>query len=135
MKNHSKSAFAIIIGACALLITTAFQQQGGWKAPATADQKKNPVVSNEQSLASGKTLYSKECASCHGKKGKGDGPASITVGKPVGDMSSTSFQTQSDGAIYWKTAEGKQPMPSFKKKFTEDQIWQIVNYIRTFKSK
>ena len=136
MKNHIKSAAAIITGTFALLITTGFiQQQGGWKAPATADQKKNPVISNEQSIASGKALFNKECMSCHGKKGKGDGPASITVGKPVGDMTSAVFQAQSDGAIFWKTTTGRPPMPSFGKKLTEEQVWQIINYMRTFNKK
>ncbi|MFY9308274.1 MAG: cytochrome c [Bacteroidia bacterium] len=128
-----KTVTAIVI---ILVISSAFmQQQSVWKAPASADQKKNPVASNEQTLAAGKKIYNKECMSCHGKKGKGDGPASVTVGKPVGDMTSVSFHAQSDGAIFWKTATGKPPMPSFGKKLTEEQVWQIVNYMRTFNTK
>lgn len=105
-----------------------------WKAPPAADQKKNPLTSHDPAaMEAAKAIYKKECASCHGKKGKGDGPSSVTLGKPVGDMTSAAAQAQSDGALFWKTAEGRKPMPSFKKKLTEEQIWQIVHFIRTLK--
>ncbi len=133
MNNKILGVAAIII--LGLFTFTAYTQQGTWKAPASADQKKNTVAVNEQSLAAGKKLYNKECSSCHGKKGKGDGPASVNLGKAVIDMTNDKFQSQSDGSIFWKTSEGKQPMPTFGKKLTEEQIWQLINYIRTFKSK
>ena len=44
-----------------------------WKAPARAARKKNPIPPDEKSLAAGKAVYAKECASCHGDAGKGDG--------------------------------------------------------------
>ncbi len=105
-----------------------------WKAPPAADQKKSPLTDHDPAaMEVGKNLYKKECASCHGKKGKGDGPSSITLDKPVGDMTTPTAQAQSDGALFWKTSEGRKPMPSFKKKLKEEQIWQIVHFIRTLK--
>ena len=135
MNINSKTSTKVTVVVIVLFAATAFMQQGAWKAPASADQKKNTVPSNEQTLAAGKILYNKECASCHGKKGKGDGPAAIALSKPAGDLSSVQAQAQSDGAHFWKITEGKAPMPTFKKKFTEEQVWQIVNYIRTFTKK
>lgn len=108
--------------------------QDAWKAPASADAKKNPAPSDAKSLAQGKAVYVKECQSCHGKKGKGDGPSAAQLDKPAGDFTKEKMQSQSDGALFWKTSEGRKPMPSFKKKLTEDQIWHVVHYMRTFKS-
>ncbi|MFZ4986950.1 MAG: c-type cytochrome [Blastocatellia bacterium] len=42
-------------------------------------------------------------------------------------------QANSDGELYWKITNGKSPMPASRIRFTDEQRWQIVNYIRTFK--
>jgi mono/diheme cytochrome c family protein len=112
---------------------SAFFQQKEWKAPASADAKKNPLTADAATVAAGKTVYVKECQSCHGKKGKGDGPSAKDLDIPAGDFSKATMQSQSDGALFWKTSEGRKPMPSFKKKLNETQIWQTVIYMRTLK--
>jgi mono/diheme cytochrome c family protein len=44
-------------------------------------------------------------------------------------------QKQSDGSLFYKISEGREDMPSFKKKIPdEEDIWSIVNYLRTLKS-
>jgi len=49
-------------------------------------------------------------------------------------MSKADFQAQSDGALYYKIAEGRDDMPSFKKKIPDaEDIWNLVNYVRTLK--
>jgi mono/diheme cytochrome c family protein len=40
-----------------------------------------------------------------------------------------------DGEIFWKMTEGRKPMPSFKKQLTDEQRWQLVNFLRTFAPK
>ena len=48
-----------------------------------------------------------------------------------GDFSTASFQKQPDGALFYKTLEGRDEMPSFKKKIAdEEDIWQLVHYMR-----
>lgn len=37
--------------------------------------KKNSLAVNKDNLQAGKMLYAKNCSSCHGTSGKGDGPA------------------------------------------------------------
>ena len=111
-----------------------FSQQSTWTAPQASNQKTNPVTADVTNNLAGKNLYVKECSSCHGKYGKGDGPAAAALGIPVGDLSSAKSQVQSDGAYFWKIQTGKPPMASFQKRLSETQIWQLVNYIRTFKA-
>jgi len=102
-----------------------------WKAPARAAAKKNPVAADAVSVGRGKAVYAADCASCHGSSGKGEGPAAKDLEKHPGDM--TKLSGQSDGALFWKITEGKKPMASFASKLSEQQRWDVINYMRTLK--
>ena len=107
-----------------------------WNVPEKSKAAKNPVKSNDETLASGKALYNKHCKSCHGPKGLGDGPKSKELETPCGDFSTKEFQSQTDGELFYKTKEGRDDMPSFKKKISDDdEIWAIVNFVRTLGKK
>jgi mono/diheme cytochrome c family protein len=111
-----------------------FDEKKPWPVPDNYKNMKNPVASNAESIADGKTLYSTHCKSCHGAKGLGDGSKAATLKTEPGDFSSADFHAQTDGAIFYKTSEGRDDMPSFKKKIADkDDIWSIVNYVRTLK--
>lgn len=115
-----------------LLAFAPINQSKEWTAPPDAGKKANPVTSNEKSIAAGKSLYLTNCKSCHGTKGKGDGPKSGELDVSPRDFSKEKFQKQADGVLYWKITEGRKPMPSFKKDMTEEQRWTVINYVRTF---
>ena len=122
----------VLTGAITVLFAfTPVQQNKEWTAPPSAEKVSNPVASNEQSIAAGKIVYTKNCYDCHGKKGKGDGPKSGDLDKGPNDFTETEFQKQSDGSIFWKITEGRKPMPSFKADLTTEQRWQVINYVRT----
>ncbi len=106
-----------------------------WVAPKEAAQLKSPVPATKQVLEEGKKIYLQQCATCHGKSGKGDGPAGKYLGKRPVNFTSPSFQKQSDGEIFWKINHGNSPMPSFKQILDQKQIWEVVKYLRTFGSK
>lgn len=106
-----------------------------WVAPARAAKKKNPVALDETSLAKGKTLYVKECLSCHGPTGKGDGPGAKDLETKPHDLSSPQLREQTDGALFWKITEGKKPMPSYAQTFSDEDRWNLVNYIRSLTTK
>ena len=109
-------------------------QNKPWTVPDNYKTMKNPVASNAESLAEGKSLYATHCKSCHGTKGLGDGSKAAQLKTEPGDFSKADFQAQSDGALFYKTSEGREDMPSFKKKIPDaDERWSIVNYLRTLK--
>jgi len=117
------------------LESASVQDEKKWEVPAKFKTMKNPVASDAESLSIGKELYNKHCKSCHGTKGKGDGPKSMELETPSGDFTTVDFQKQTDGELFYKTKEGRDDMPSFKKKISEDEdIWSIVNYVRKFKT-
>ena len=33
--------------------------------------------------------------------------------------------------MYWKITNGRDPMPTFKSKASDDERWELVNYIKT----
>ena len=109
----------------------SFGQSGNWKAPASADNIKNPYAGNEKAVIAGEELYKQFCAICHGKRGKGDGVAGMALNPRPSNFTKDIVQKQSDGAIYWKMTEGKAPMAGYKGTLTEEQRWQLVNYIRS----
>lgn len=109
-------------------------QKKPWPVPDAARTKKNPVALNAASTTAGKSLWGTHCKSCHGTKGLGDGPKAAQLKTEAGDFSKADVQGQTDGSLFYKIGEGRDDMPSFKKKITDpEDIWNLVNYIRTLK--
>ena len=114
-----------------LRVSAMDQARKPWPAPIKAAKQQNPVPSTTKSLAAGKALFQQQCAVCHGTKGKGDGPAAVALKPRPGDLTAIVFVRQKDGEIKWKIVNGRAPMPTFGKALKPEQIWQLVNYIRT----
>jgi len=112
---------------------TSIQQKDKWKAPKEADDLKNPQKENASAVIEGQKLFKNMCEICHGKKGKGDGIAGMSLNPRPSNLTSSSVQEQTDGAIYWKMTNGRAPMAAYKEMLSDEQRWQLVNYIRSLK--
>lgn len=90
----------------------------------------NPPVRAQNDGAS---LFKAKCAACHGADGSGN----TTVGKSmkIRDFHSADVQKQTDAQLTDMIATGKGAMPAYKGKLTDDQIKQIVGYIRELAKK
>ena len=120
--------------AFALFAFKAPFQTKPWPVPDAAKNKVNPVKGDAAATAKGKELYNQHCKSCHGTKGKGDGPKASQLDTECGDFTKATFQAQTDGALFYKTSEGRKDMPSFKKKIPDaEELGSVVNYMRTLK--
>jgi mono/diheme cytochrome c family protein len=109
-------------------------QKDPWPVPDKYVKMTNPIKANSESISGGKELWAQHCQSCHGKKGLGDGSKAATLKTEPGDFSEADMQKQTDGSLFYKISEGRKDMPSFKKKIPdEDDIWNLVNLVRTFK--
>src|ERR1022692_3393921 len=95
------------------------QQPKPWPVPEKDAKAVNPVKSGPESISAGKSLWNLHCASCHGKTGLGDGNKAAQLKTQPGDFSKASTQSQSDGSLFYKIAEGRDDMPSFKKKIAD----------------
>ncbi len=130
MKNIFSIAMVVIFLGMIGMAFIAPDQAKPWSVPDKDNKMTNPTKADK---AAGAALWNKHCKSCHGTKGLGDGPKAATLDTPSGDFSTKAFQKQTDGALYYKTAEGRDDMPAYKKKIPDaEDMWQVVHYMRTF---
>ena len=137
MKKVLLTSVVFIAGFISVNIVLGFiplQGRKPWPVPDEYKNKKNTVASNASSVSAGKDLWATHCKSCHGSKGLGDGNKAAQLKTEPGDFSKSETQSQSDGSLFYKIEEGREDMPSFKKKIPDqDDIWNLVNFIRTLK--
>ena len=121
-------------GAAVLVLSaTLVAQPKPWVVPANFKSMANPVTKGDASNKAGKTLYDRSCASCHGKVGLGDGVRARNLKTFPGDFSKAEYQDQTDGDHFYKTKTGRGDMPNYEGKLSDTDIWNVVNYMRTFK--
>jgi mono/diheme cytochrome c family protein len=103
-----------------------------------AKKLKNPVKATPQSIAVGKELYAKSCRGCHGPDGKGEGPGAPKDSHPSNLTDQEWTRGSSDGEIYAVLRDGAGPkfiMRGYKSRMTEQELWSIVNYLRSINVK
>ena len=134
MKKQFLIISTIVLGSFVLLSMTIneLDTQDPWEAPAKYQKMKNPYLDDADAGKIGRILYSKHCKSCHGTKGLGDGTKAEDIDTPIGDFTDPAFSSQTDGSLYYKTFFGRDDMPGFNKKITdEEEKWLLVNYVRS----
>lgn len=95
--------------------------------------RKNPSAMNADSIKSGRDLYhGADCALCHGKEGDGKGFLAKDVRMNVHDWRNADYNKSfTDGQLYSIIVKGKATMPAYETRNTSDQIWLMVDYIRS----
>lgn len=157
-RRPSVSLWIVIIALLSVVVTVACSSHEGpstASAPATAPtassaaitpsatsvtkETKNPLTNLAAAAEAGKPLYAKTCAACHGDAGKGDGPAAAAFDPKPGDLTKGDVSSAPDGELFLTVKQGKmkdgkttmQPL----KTLSDEQIWQVVAYVRTLASK
>ncbi len=97
----------------------------------------NPIAPNKISVEKGKTTFYQYCFSCHGMDGRGHGPAAEYVERPMPDLTSPKVNRETDGVLFWTITRGQipRPMPAFGDFLNQEDIWNMINYIRTLSGK
>jgi mono/diheme cytochrome c family protein len=96
----------------------------------------NPYANDPEQIAAGEILYEANCSACHGITGEGDGPASGGLNPPPGNLALRQT-TMGDPYLFWRISEGglmepfRSIMPGWRGLLDEDEIWQLISYIRT----
>ncbi len=104
----------------------------GWKAPAKERKVKNPVPGSSASRGRGQKIYADKCASCHGAGGDGNGEMAKALDPlPSNFTDRHMMKEMTDGEIFWKITTGKGPMPSYQKELTDNERWDLVNFLRS----
>jgi len=119
------------VGMLAQAKPAAADEDKPWVAPDDARKVKNPIAPTPQNLAAAAQLFHDNCAGCHGDKGLGDGPTSKILKKKPANFTDPKLQSsETDGSLFWKMSEGRLPMPTWKDDLSDDERWELVNYIR-----
>ena len=80
--------------------------------------------------ADGKALYDKNCASCHGAAGKGDGAAAKAMKNKPADLSGAAVKGMSDADIAKFITEGKAGTTHPKAKVSEEEASALAKYVK-----
>jgi mono/diheme cytochrome c family protein len=132
-KTLQKLLLALVIILIFLSIGLAAFHKTPWKVPLEDKLRKNPLAASDADLIAAKPVYNEYCANCHGDSGKGDGSDAMMYDPSPSDLTDAKHMNSlTDGDIYYQITEGRKPMPSFRKKLTEDQRWQLVILVRSF---
>ena len=82
--------------------------------------------------AAGRTLFTNACASCHGMKGAGDGPAAHSLNTPppaIGIRSQTPELTPTLAYNVVSVGVRGTSMPAFASSLSPQQRWNVINYV------
>jgi mono/diheme cytochrome c family protein len=135
-KKAKRLRWILFLGALGLIgvsIGLAAFHKTPWAVPAAEKARKNPLTFSDANIAAAKEIYGNKCSDCHGEKGKGDGSEAMMYEPAPSDLTDAAkMNKRTDGEIFYQITEGRKPMPSFKKKLTEEQRWQLVLLVRYF---
>ena len=106
-------------------------------APEEFVKKTNPVAPTADTLKEAGTLYDSRCSKCHGTNGDGKGSATKDLDvKPRNYTDKSMMEKIPDGQLFWIICYGSDPdtteMAGYKKKLSEEQMWSLIHYIRSF---
>jgi mono/diheme cytochrome c family protein len=93
----------------------------------------NPLAPTQENIRAGQLNFGSYCMVCHGLDGQNTGvPFADKMEPPVPPLTSPSVQAYSDGQLHWIIQNGIAPsgMPASKTVFHDEEVWQIVLYIR-----
>jgi mono/diheme cytochrome c family protein len=96
----------------------------------------NPVPPSAASIAAGQVLYQNQCAGCHGDTGLGDGAMGDELNPKPSNLTDADWKHGStDGEIFTVIRDGVKStgMKPFRRKMTTHQLWDVVNYVRSFR--
>ena len=93
---------------------------------------RNPIPRSADSIARGRQLFQKNCAVCHGAEGRGDGVAAAALPQRPDDLSKIAPPPIfPDGVVAYRIINGVNMMPAFKATLSENEIWDLLNFIRS----
>ena len=140
MLNHRR--LADWLGAAALVVALPMHsalrgeadgQGTDWTTPANAAELKSPVTPTPEVLKRGTSIFESRCRPCHGPEGKGNGPLSDPA-HPAADLTAgAKADWPADGVLFYRVWNGKRPMPAFKSEMSQDEVWTVLEYVKTLK--
>jgi len=80
-------------------------------------------------------VYAIDCAMCHGDKGDGKGDMASDIKNVTDFTNPDAMKNHTDGELFRVIRKGKGDMPPEGERVKNDDIWNLVNYVRSFAKK
>lgn len=132
------------VALCVFVMATLLAACGGGGASETQRQSPpsdyasaaNPFEGDADAVTAGQALYQTNCVGCHGESAMGDGAAGAALDPKPADLQAAAKETD---PVYqhWVISEGgaaaglSSSMPAYKGILSDEEIWQVVNYLET----
>ena len=130
-------ALLLLLGGCAARqpgsVETALAQQVKQRLTVGGGGDTNPLPPSDENIKAGRENFAHYCMVCHGLDGQNTGvPFADRMSPPVPRLNSPAVQHYRDGQLKWVIDHGIFPsgMPASKGTLNDDEIWQIVIYLR-----
>ena len=130
MGNGSDRLGSSVLCCLLIVLLSGSAAAHGWMAPEKFQEMQNPVPAGSASVEQGRVLFKDFCAGCHGGEGKGLPAAATGLQADTPDLK-TRLASHSDGDFFWKIRNGRGLMPSFEEVLEDDEVWQIIHFIRS----
>lgn len=103
-----------------------------WEAPEKEAENVSIATFDDEFVGEGRSVYNTSCLSCHGTPAQAD----FTLMSPTpGDITTARFQDQKDGHLFYKIKTGRGSMPGFAEGLSDEEIWSVIAYMRSFNDK
>jgi len=124
------------LGVCQQEKKPGEEKSGAEKTAGDVSKLVNPVKPTSESIAQGKKAYGFDCAMCHGKEGAGDGDLAESMQLKLKDYRDPAvLKDMTDGDIYTIIRNGKGKMTGEEQRLKPEQVWNVVNYVRSLAKK
>ncbi len=115
-----------------IFILTSLQVNAqDWVVPEDQSSLQNPMDYILTNIEKGKKLYMLNCKSCHGNPGKNNGLPLVPLPP---DVISEQMEANTEGDLHYKITFGRGAMPQFETVLSDDERWNVVNYIMNYNS-
>jgi copper resistance protein D len=91
----------------------------------------SPTGYSAASIVQGADLFATHCAACHGRRGRGDGPAGRFFRTKPSDLTADHVYDHTDGDLYWWITNGiGDVMPPLGAALDDDARWNVIDFVR-----
>lgn len=128
------SGLLLSLGVLAVLaVGSARAQRADWQIPPDAATLKSPLSPTPAILKKGRITFGSHCQRCHGPGGQGNGPESDSSHPAANLTDGSRAELNPDGVMFYKVWNGRKPMPSFKSELSKDDVWSVVEYVKSLR--
>jgi mono/diheme cytochrome c family protein len=141
--SRASSAVAFMVAALVFLSACQVRSPGSFETKVIEGTKRritvggrsdaNPLVPTPENIHAGQRNFTSYCMVCHGLDGQNTGvPFADKMSPPVPQLTSNDVQAYTDGQLHSIIQNGISPsgMPASKSVFGDEEIWELVLYIR-----